>query len=382
MTSSAPAWSSCLKMTRFATCSPVAILTGATAARIRGQAEDLVRARRLLDPVRVPWRQRPDRRDRLRYAPPLVRVDRDPDSRADRVPGQRQPPGVQRQVGADLQLDLAEAVGDRLPATAGRASRRSSRSSPAWWCRRGSRAARARRSGPRGPPWPRAGSPAPRPGSARRRCSGSRPGRRSARASCRPAAATPACRPVLAARSQAALTTAPIAMCMTPFSGPSQRSWLSVMSAALKPPRSAAMSSATPADHMRPQRRDRGHHDLVAAPDGEAQRVPVQAAAVGPQHRVGGRVVRVRVHRVRPVVLDRGRETHVEAVERDDPSGHCGGRRRIVAPGRSRIPRAGPASLALPEGRPNIRSIDRMFTPARLGRARGDQGHILTTATT
>lgn len=28
----------------------------------------------------------------------------------------------------------------------------------------------------------------------------------------------------LAARSQAALTTAPIAMCITPFSGPSQRS--------------------------------------------------------------------------------------------------------------------------------------------------------------
>ncbi|CAM5243657.1 hypothetical protein STANM309S_05161 [Streptomyces tanashiensis] len=31
----------------------------------------------------------------------------------------------------------------------------------------------------------------------------------------------------LAARSQTALTTAPIAMCITPFSGPSQRSWLS-----------------------------------------------------------------------------------------------------------------------------------------------------------
>ena len=33
--SSAPAWSSCLKMTRLATCSPAAIWTGATAARIR-----------------------------------------------------------------------------------------------------------------------------------------------------------------------------------------------------------------------------------------------------------------------------------------------------------------------------------------------------------
>ena len=46
----------------------------------------------------------------------------------------------------------------------------------------------------------------------------------------------------LAARSQAALTTAPIAMCMTPFSGPSQRSWLSPIRAALNPPRSPATS--------------------------------------------------------------------------------------------------------------------------------------------
>ena len=48
---------------------------------------------------------------------------------------------------------------------------------------------------------------------------------------------------ILAARSQAALTTVPIAMCMTPFSGPSHRSWLSPTMLALNPPRSPAMSA-------------------------------------------------------------------------------------------------------------------------------------------
>ena len=47
----------------------------------------------------------------------------------------------------------------------------------------------------------------------------------------------------LAARSQAAFTTAPMAMCMTPFSGPSHRSWLSPIMPALNRPRSPMMSS-------------------------------------------------------------------------------------------------------------------------------------------
>ncbi len=47
----------------------------------------------------------------------------------------------------------------------------------------------------------------------------------------------------LAVRSQAALTTAPIAMCITPFSGPSHRSWLSPIRSRFNVPGSAQSSS-------------------------------------------------------------------------------------------------------------------------------------------
>ena len=87
----------------------------------------------------------------------------------------------------------------------------------------------------------------------------------------------------LAARSQAALTTAPIAMCMTPFSGPSHRSWLSLIRLALKPPRSPAMSAGIQPDDVRLQRLDGRDDDFVAPPDGEAQRVPGQVVGVGAQ---------------------------------------------------------------------------------------------------
>ena len=55
----------------------------------------------------------------------------------------------------------------------------------------------------------------------------------------------------LAARSHTALTTAPIAMCITPFSGPSQRSWLSPIRSRSGSPGSAHSSSTGPADHVR-----------------------------------------------------------------------------------------------------------------------------------
>jgi hypothetical protein len=86
------------------------------------------------------------------------------------------------------------------------------------------------------------------------------------------------------------------------------------------------------ADHVPPQGRDRRHHHLVTAPDGEAQRVALQAGRVGAEHRVGRRVVRVGVHRIGAVVLKRGREANVVAVQRDDsgarPAVHAAGRRR------------------------------------------------------
>ena len=81
----------------------------------RDQADDLVRAGGLLDPVRMPRRERRDRGLGLLDAPALVRVDRDPDIGAHHVPGQPQAAPVVVDIGADLQLDLPESVRDRLP---------------------------------------------------------------------------------------------------------------------------------------------------------------------------------------------------------------------------------------------------------------------------
>ena len=56
-TSIASAWKSCLKMTRFWTCSPVATPIGRDLAPDARVAEDVVGARRLLDPPRVELRR-------------------------------------------------------------------------------------------------------------------------------------------------------------------------------------------------------------------------------------------------------------------------------------------------------------------------------------
>ena len=63
---------------------------------------------------------------------------------------------------------------------------------------------------------------------------------------------------------------------------------------------------------------DRHPLDLVATPDRERKRVTGQTIDVGAQHEVRGRVVRVRVHRVRSVEHRRGREPNVERVSSDD----------------------------------------------------------------
>jgi hypothetical protein len=73
------------------------------------------------------------------------------------------------------------------------------------------------------------------------------------------------------------------------------------------------------ADDVRPQCLDRGDHHVVAAADGQAQRVPLGHACVRAQDRVRRRVVRIWVHRVRTVTRERGGKAHVEAVKRDDP---------------------------------------------------------------
>ena len=212
----------CLKTTRLATCSPTAIRTGWTASPDGGQAENLIRAASAPRPsTGRTGRARTIAEIGLPDAPALVRVDGDADIRSHGLPGQRQAAGIVLVVGADLQLDLAEPVGDRLPGqpdelVVGVAdpAGRGGVGGVAGALQLGDPLAR----GPRGP--------------ARRMSSASRRGervievaevdqrRRPARASCRRAAATAACLRRLAARSQAALTTAPMAMCMTPFSGP------------------------------------------------------------------------------------------------------------------------------------------------------------------
>ena len=112
-------------------------------------------------------------------------------------------------------------------------------------------------------------------------------------------------------RSQSALTTAAAAMWMTPFSGPSQRSWLSPVSSRRERRRGRRGRSSTGspttsgASAWMP-----ATCDVVAAPDGEGQPVPLLAAA-GPHDHVGGRVVGVGVHRVRAVELARGGEPDV-----------------------------------------------------------------------
>ena len=100
----------------------------------------------------------------------------------------------------------------------------------------------------------------------------------------------------LAFRSQSALTTAPMAMCMTPFSGPSQRSWESWTSSRHRPPRSREHVLDVPTNQVRREALDRGDLHVVAAADGEHEAVPVQPV-------VG---VGARSERRRPSSRDRG----------------------------------------------------------------------------
>ncbi len=78
--------------------------------------EHVVRARRLLHPPRVEWRQFANPVDRGAHVPALVGVDRDANVRADLLAGDPHSPDVVREVRPDLQLQLPETLFDRLPA--------------------------------------------------------------------------------------------------------------------------------------------------------------------------------------------------------------------------------------------------------------------------
>ncbi len=77
-----------------------------------GVADDVVGARRLLDPGQLSWSQSIDPGDRLVHVPILVGVDGQADVGTDRLAGEGEPADVGVNVGSNLQLDLPEPGGD------------------------------------------------------------------------------------------------------------------------------------------------------------------------------------------------------------------------------------------------------------------------------
>ena len=91
------------------------VLAGSDADRAhppadRGGAEDVVRARRLLDPGRPGVRERAHPRDGSRHVPDLVRVQRDADIVTNDRARHGAAPEVIFQPAADLELDMREAL--------------------------------------------------------------------------------------------------------------------------------------------------------------------------------------------------------------------------------------------------------------------------------
>ena len=125
---------------------------------------------------------------------------------------------------------------------------------------------------------------------------------------------------IFAHRSQTALTTAPVARWMAPLSGPIQRSWLSEVTWRQKRAHVGGDVLHVEPDHEVPHRTNSRAADLVAAADGEGQPVAFEPGRVRRQDDVGGRIVRIGIHRIRPVEMLRGREAQVEHLH----SGYAG----------------------------------------------------------
>src|SRR6266849_7763000 len=60
---------------------------------------------------------------------------------------------------------------------------------------------------------------------------------------------------------------------------------------------------------------DGGYAELVAAPDSESEAVAGELRLVRAKNAVGGRIIRIGVHRVRPDVLSRGGEADVDRLD-------------------------------------------------------------------
>ena len=243
-------------------------------------AEDVVGRGRLLDPVRIELGQLAHPVDGLVDAPALVGVDGDARARAGGAAGHLEAADVGLDVESDLELQHRESVGDRggdqaldLVVVVAEPARPTS-------CRRAGRRPRSCRFR----------SPC--------RVTGVEEGQRVVgcecvvdvgevdladdlgRASSRRAPATGAGHRGGHRRSHAALTTAPMAMCMTPFSGPSQRSCPSQVSSREQAADVGDEIGDVPPDDVGGQRPHRGAGDVVAPPGGEEQRVPAQVGVV------------------------------------------------------------------------------------------------------
>ena len=259
------------------------------APRDGGVAEDVVGAGRLLDPreartrrARSPTRSASATSQRW-FASMAIGKSGPTASRA--MPSRRT---VVVEVGPDLELDLREAVGDGLAAeprellvgVAEPAGRRRVGGVPGLEEPRGALDAaglggaedRERLVG-------REGVAEVAEVDERHELLGAEPGE---------AAATAAARRAWPCRSHSALTTAPIAMCMTPFSGPSQRSCESCTSRRDAAPMSARSASTSWPTQVAAERLEGGDLDVVAAPDREDEAVALEAVArrrCGPRRR-------------------------------------------------------------------------------------------------
>ena len=133
-------------------------------------------------------------------------------------------------------------------------------------------------------------------------------------------------------------------MWITPFSGPSQRSWLSRDEPAPEAGHVGEHAVEVEPDHERCEGVDGGDLDLRAAPHREGEAVALETVpGVRLDHDVRGGVVRVRVHRVGPVERAGRRKADVGGLE----GGDGGQGRSFVARGRMRRLRTA-AERALP----------------------------------
>jgi hypothetical protein len=107
---------------------------------------------------------------------------------------------------------------------------------------------------------------------------------------------------------------------MTPLSGPIQRSWLSDVTYRQNRPGILADPGEIQADDEMAHGLDRRTADVVAAADGEGQAVTFHTLGIGLEHDIGRRIVRIRVHRIRPVEAQRCGEPEIVGLE----AGDCG----------------------------------------------------------